>query len=347
MKRRAVIVGCGQMATGWAKSLTGASLAERVKICGLVDPNLDMARKLQADLGLNTVVLSTDLAAVLAELKPDLVFDIAVPTARLEIVSTALRAGCDVLTEKPMATSLADATAINALARETGRTHAVAQNRRYKDGIRRVRATIESGVIGEITALHADFFIGAHFGGFRDVMDHVLLLDMAIHTFDAARYISGEEPEAVYCHESNPKASWYAHGAAATAIFEMTNGVQFCYRGSWCAEGADTNWDASWRIIGTKGTLIWDGLDGYQIKVVIGTNGFSRALTEVPILPPRDASQTEDHTSVIREFLDALDQKRSPETAGTDNIKSLAMVFGAIESSAMQQRILINPEVLT
>ena len=347
MKRRVVIVGCGQMATGWAKSLTGTSLVQRVEICALVDPNLDMARKLQADLNLTTATVSTDLAAVLAELSPDLVFDIAVPSARLEIVRMALRAGCDILTEKPMATSLAEAATINALTRETGRVHAVTQNRRYKDGIRRVRATIDSGVIGEITALHADFFIGAHFGGFRDVMDHVLLLDMAIHTFDAARYISGQEPEAVYCVESNPKASWYAHGAAATAIFEMTNGVQFSYRGSWCAEGADTNWDADWRIIGTKGTLIWDGLDGYAIKVVSGTDGFSRALRDVPILPPADASQTQDHTSVIRAFLDALDHGHAPETSGEDNIKSLAMVFGAIESSAQKQRILINPEVQT
>lgn len=345
MKRRAVIVGCGHMATGWAKSLTGPSLGGRVEICGLVDPDVDMARKLRLDFGLETAVLSTNLASVLAKLGPDLVFDIAVPSARLEIVSTALRAGCDVLTEKPMATSLADAAAINALARETGRVHAVTQNRRYKDGIRRVRATLESGAIGDITALHADFFIGAHFGGFRDVMEHVLLLDMAIHTFDAARYISGQEPEAVYCIETNPKASWYAHGAAATAIFEMTDGVQFSYRGSWCAEGSDTHWDAGWRIIGTRGTLIWDGLDGYKVHVVTGTEGFSRALTEVPILPPTDASQTEDHTSVIRAFLDALDHGHAPETAGTDNIRSLAMVFGAIESATRQQRVLIKTGV--
>jgi len=331
------------MAAGWLRSLTGTSLSERVEICALVDTNLEMARALQAKFNLTDAVVSPDLQSVLAKQKPDLVFDIAVPAARLDIVSTALRAGCDVLTEKPMATSIADARTINALVAETGRVHAVTQNRRFKDGVRRVRATIETGIIGEITALHSDFFIGAHFGGFRDVMENVLLLDMAIHTFDAARYMSGEEPEAVYCVETNPKASWYMDGAAATAIFEMTNGVQFSYRGSWCAEGSDTHWDAAWRIIGTKGTIIWDGLDTYKIQVVDGDEGFNRPLREVSISAPNDVSQTEDHTSVIREFIDALDQGRAPETAGTDNIKSLAMVFGAIESSAKKQRVLINP----
>ena len=127
----------------------------------------------------------------------------------------------------------------------------------------------------------------------------------------------------------------------------MTNGVQFSYRGSWCAEGSDTNWDAAWRIIGTRGTLMWDGLDGFKIKVVAGDEGFSRPLREVPVSAPKNAGQTEDHTSVIREFLDALDENRPPETAGADNIKSLAMVFGAIESSASKQRVLINLQELS
>ena len=61
----------------------------------------------------------------------------------------------------------------------------------------------------------ADFFIGAHFGGFRDEMAHVLLLDMAIHTFDQARKILGADPVSVYCHEFNPAGSWYAGASSA------------------------------------------------------------------------------------------------------------------------------------
>ena len=39
--------------------------------------------------------------------------------------------------------------------------------------------------IGALGILNSDFYIGAHFGGFRDEMASVLLLDMAIHTLDA------------------------------------------------------------------------------------------------------------------------------------------------------------------
>ena len=111
-----------------------------------------------------------------------------------------------------------------AAAQAAGKTYAVIQNRRYDPNIRRLRAFLELGAIGEITTVNCDFYIGAHFGGFRDRMEHVLLLDMAIHTFDAARLISGADATAVYCHEWNPAGSWYDHDASAVAIFEMTEG---------------------------------------------------------------------------------------------------------------------------
>lgn len=74
--------------------------------------------------------------------------------------------------------------------------------------------------------------LAPHFGGFREEMDNVLLLDMAIHTFDAARYVAGRKPLTVYCVERNPKGSWYRHGASANAIFEFSDDIVFSYRGS-------------------------------------------------------------------------------------------------------------------
>ena len=39
----------------------------------------------------------------------------------------------------------------------------------------------------------------------------------------------------------------------------MGDGVIFNYRGSWCADGARTSWEAAWRIVGERGSLVWDG----------------------------------------------------------------------------------------
>ncbi|WP_283094800.1 Gfo/Idh/MocA family oxidoreductase [Loktanella sp. SALINAS62] len=333
------MVGCGAMSQGWLRALNDTpELAENVQISGFVDLDPALARSRADASGWANAAAGSDLDAMLTDLRPDLVFDVVVPPARLTVVETALRHGCHVLSEKPMAETLDQAQRLIGLAADADRIHAVVQNRRWLSGIRRVRDLLASGVLGDLTAIHCDFFIGAHFGGFRDHMEHVLLLDMAIHTFDAARFLTGQDATAVYCRETNPAGSWYAHGAAADALFDMTGGVAMTYRGSWAAEGADTAWEASWRIIGTKGTLIWDGNDGFTAQVVDGDTGFLRPLRAVDV-PPLTAPLNTGHAGVIADFVAAVRNGTTPLTPGTDNIKSLAMVIAAIESAQTGRRV--------
>ncbi len=331
------------MSKGWLSALAEHDLLKgRVRIVGLVDLDRSVAAQRAAEFSLGDVVIGTDLDAVLAQTKPDLLFDVVIPAARESVVATGLRHGCHVLSEKPMASTIEAGRALVQQAAAAGRVHAVVQNRRFIAGVRRIRRLIESGALGELTALHCDFFVGAHFGGFREQMDNVLLLDMAIHTLDAARFMAGKTPKAVYCLETNPRGSWYAHGAAANAIFEFSDDVVFNYRGSWSAEGANTSWESAWRIVGTKGTLIWDGGDSFEAKVVSGDTGFFRDLVALDVPGPADADQAYGHASVLAEFLNAIESGRAPETASDDNIKSLAMVFAAIESAKTRQRVTIE-----
>ena len=339
----AVLAGCGGMSKGWLSALFEHKLLKgRVRIVGLVDLDRSIAEQRAAEFGLSDIAIGTDLDTVLAQTKPDLLFDVVVPSARAALVRTGLRHGCHVLTEKPMATSIADARAMIIQAEAAERLHAVVQNRRFIAGVRRIRQLIEFGALGEITSLNCDFFIGAHFGGFREDMDNVLLLDMAIHTLDAARFMAGKAPRAVYCLETNPRGSWYRHGAAANAIFEFEDDVVFNYRGSWCAEGANTSWESAWRIIGTKGTLLWDGEENFQARVVAGDTGFFRDLEDLEVPALASDEQTHGHASVIADFLSAIESGQAPETAGSDNINSLAMVLAAIESARTGQRVSIQ-----
>jgi predicted dehydrogenase len=326
------------MADGWLRALKETpDLAAKVQLVGLVDLNCDTARALAGRHGLE-VACGTDLESMLADLHPDLVFDLVVPPARHGVVSQALAAGAHVLSEKPMANTLDQARDLVERAKRADLTHAVIQNRRFLRGIRRIKALLDSGAVGEMTALHQDFFVGAHFGGFREEMDHVLLLDMAIHSFDAARWLIGAAPTAVYCRETNPKGSWYAHGASADALFDFANGVTMTYRGSWCAEGANTAWECSWRIIGTKGTVLWDGNDGITAHSVAGAEGFFRPLADVSV-PDLPEPLVEGHAGVILDFVRAVERGERPLTAGIDNIHSLAMVFAAIASSTTGARV--------
>lgn len=341
MTFKAVLAGCGMMAKGWLRALRQTPLAGRIEVVGMVDIDEAMARERAAEFELSPMI-GSDLGAVLRATNADLLFDVVPPSARRPVVLTGFEHGCHVLSEKPMAPSIEDARLLIAAAEEAGRVHAVVQNRRFIAGVRRIRAFLESGALGELTGLHCDFFLAPHFGGFREEMEHPLLLDMAIHTFDAARFMADKVPLAVYAQENNPRGSWYAHGAAANAIFEFSEDVTFTYRGSWCAEGAPTSWEAAWRFTGTSGSLLWDGAEGFEAKVAAGEGKFLNDLEPVAVPQAPEQEKTHGHASVVAEFLAAIEEGRRPETDGTDNIKSLAMVFAAIESAMARARVEIR-----
>ncbi len=333
---RAVLVGCGAMSRAWLEAARDAG----VTIAGLVDIDAERGRQRAQEFGLDAAVVGTDLDAVLSETKPDMVFDVALPAVRRVIVETALRHGAHVLTEKPLAASAEDARAIVAAARDANRLHAVIQNRRYLAEARRIRRFVASGAIGSPTSIHCEFFVPPHFGGFREEMDHVLLLDMAIHTFDSARFLVARDPAGVFCREWQPKGTWYKQGSAAAAIFDMTDDVIFTYAGSWCADGLRTSWESMWRIVGDKGSLDWDGYDRIRAEARSqGRDGlFDNVETlEVPPLDPAD--RIGGHLGVIQDFVAGVASGKAPETRGTDNILSLAMVFGAIESAERRRHV--------
>lgn len=332
----AVLAGCGGISRTWLDAIRDIP---DLRMVGFVDIFEQAARDRAAQYGWNEAAIGTDLAQMLEQVHPDIVFDCTVPEAHIQVTLTALAHGCHVLGEKPLADTIENAQRMIAAAQAAGKVYAVIQNRRYDPNIRRLCAFLASGVIGRITTVNADFYKGAHFGGFRDHMRHVLLLDMAIHTFDAARLISGADPLAVYCREWNPEGSWYDHDASAVAIFEMSDGIAFTYRGSWCSEGLNTTWESDWHIVGTQGSVRWDGGTGFQAQVVAETGGFFSTLhtVEVPVTDPGE--KIGGHSGVIREFVRSVRSGTVPETVSSDNVKSLAMVFGAIESAERGARI--------
>ena len=134
--QRAVLVGCGAMSKAWFEAV--GALGD-IDIVGVVDLDTDRAEARATEFGLTSALIGHNLVKVLAKTSPNLLFDIVVPAARHATVAAGLEAGCHVLSEKPMAETLAEARDLVWRAREAGRIYAVVQNRRYLAQIRRIR----------------------------------------------------------------------------------------------------------------------------------------------------------------------------------------------------------------
>lgn len=336
-KFKAIVVGAGGISNAWFPPL----IKEKVEIAGVVDIRPEAAKSQCAKYGIDCET-GAGLVAMIKAKKPDFVVDLTIPSAHCKVSCDAMRAGCHVIGEKPLADTVAEARRMIKVSDETGLMCMVSQSRRYEPRHVALRNAIAKGRIGDVTTLDCDFFMACHFGGFREEMASPLILDMAIHHFDLARMFTGADPVAVYAQEFNPKGSWYKGDVSANCIFEMSNGSVFCYRGSWCAEGMHTSWHGDWRIIGTKGTVIYERDQPLRGELAAanppgGKKGLM--LTHKPFEIPDVKMAVKCQHGALREFLRALKGGPAPQGLVQDNIHSLEMVCGAIESSRRRRRI--------
>jgi predicted dehydrogenase len=335
---RVIVVGAGSISNAWFPPIK----AEGVEVAAVVDLRQEAAQAQIEKYELKDARIFTDLDKALAETRADFVLDLTIPDAHCEVTVKSLRAGFHVIGEKPMAASMEQARRMVRASEQSGKLYMVSQSRRWNTRHATVAQVARSGALGTLTTLNCDFYVGAHFGGFRDEMESPLILDMSIHHFDLARMFSGADAVSVYCEEFNPHGSWYKGNVAADALFEMTGGLRLAYRGSWCAEGCHTSWNGDWRIIGDKGTMLYQQDQDPRGEVVTGDAGFIRPKAPLPITPV-PVEKTEMHGGLL-EMLRFLRNGTLPQTECHDNIKSLAMVFAAMESSRAGRRVKI-PDV--
>ena len=177
----AVLAGCGGISAAWLKP---ASAIPELKIVGLVDIIEENTHKRAMEFNLPQTVTGTNLERVLESTRPDIVFDCTIPEAHLPTTLTALRHGCHVLGEKPLADSMSHAREMVAAAQTSGKLYAVMQNRRYLEQTRRIQHFIASGAIGPLSTVNCDFYMGPHFGGFREQ------LPQSDHDRNATEYVS-------------------------------------------------------------------------------------------------------------------------------------------------------------
>jgi predicted dehydrogenase len=165
-------------------------------------------------------------------------------------------------------------------------------------------------------------------------MEDPLLLDMAIHLFDAARFVTGEEPVSVYCESYSPPWEWYAGHSAANALFRMTGDVRLAFNGSWTADGFPTSWTGRWRVFGERGSAMWDGVRAPRVQAAPGV----RLEPVPPVREPRtSATRFGGLRHALAEFVGSLRSGRPPQTDGRDNLRSLAMCHAAVQSARTGQ----------
>jgi predicted dehydrogenase/nucleoside-diphosphate-sugar epimerase len=145
---RAGIVGAGYVSSYHVRALRRLDFVEIAAVC---DPDTARAAQLAKSFGIPAVCGTLD---ELLAVKPDVVHVLTPPHLHAAIAIQAMRAGCHVLVEKPMAESVEDCDRMIAAARETGRQLSVNHSARMDPVVLKAIELARSGACGDILAVH-------------------------------------------------------------------------------------------------------------------------------------------------------------------------------------------------
>lgn len=138
---RFAVLGCGWIARDHVVPALRA--VDEAELAVVFDPDRDRAEALGAPR------VADDVADALRDV--DAVYVASPNHLHRPLVEAAAAAGCDVLCEKPMATSLADAEAMVAACARAGVRYATAHNQRFHPAHVRLRDLVAAGALGQVT----------------------------------------------------------------------------------------------------------------------------------------------------------------------------------------------------
>lgn len=144
---------------------------------------------------------------MLADQRPDRVFVCSPDATHHDYIIRALRAGCDVVTEKPMTIDAEKCRLILAAAADTGRTIRVAFNYRWAPFRTKVRELLAAGTVGSVKSVNLEYLLDTSHGAdyFRRWHAHreasgTLLVHKATHHFDLVNWWLDAIPDQVFAH---------------------------------------------------------------------------------------------------------------------------------------------------
>lgn len=152
---RVAIIGTGNISAAHMNAYL--AFPERCEIVALCDIYPEKAHEKARNYNLK-VEVTDDHRMLLQREDIDLVSICTPPFCHAEIAINFLKAGKNVIVEKPMATSLEECDQMIAAANESGKTLAVIAQNRFKDPVMRLKAVLDSGKLGRILHAQIDSF---------------------------------------------------------------------------------------------------------------------------------------------------------------------------------------------
>jgi myo-inositol 2-dehydrogenase / D-chiro-inositol 1-dehydrogenase len=213
------LVGAGRMGQNHLKAIAGS---DSVKVIAIAEP-VDATR---AALPKSGVVLHADIDSMLEAGGLDGVLVCAPSDRHLDTVRTLVAARLPILCEKPLGVVLSEAREAAKLAADASLPLQIGFWRRFVPMLKRLKERIEAGELGDIYAIACFQWDGQPPGAYFRTHSGGIFVDMGVHEFDQARWLSGQEFVSSSSLASGVAAEpWPGDPESAHALAELSQGT--------------------------------------------------------------------------------------------------------------------------
>ena len=191
------LIGCSRISVNHIKAAKINDL-ETIAICDLSQERMDAM--IAEHYSNANVRCYTDYRQMLEDMKPDLIAITTPSGSHAQIAVDCINKGINLIIEKPIALSLADADAIIAAADEKGVKVCACHQNRFNTSVQIIREAVEAGRLGKLMhgAAHIrwnrgpDYYKQAPWRGTWE-QDGGVLMNQCIHNIDILRWMMGDE----------------------------------------------------------------------------------------------------------------------------------------------------------
>jgi predicted dehydrogenase len=265
-------------------------------------------------------------------------------TFHITIARSLAQAGAHLLIEKPLSHSLNGVKSLIELCNKLGIVLLIGYNLRFLPSLIKFKELLHSGLIGAPSSVRCE--VGQYLPSWRTDADYRnsvsatrklgggVLLELS-HELDYLSWIFGEVEwvQATLTKQSNLEID-VEDSALMTLGFSGIHGAHLT-----CSLNMDFIRHDQTRVcivIGEKGSLRWNGLDGTVDIFMAGGVGWKNLFTHLH-------GKDESYLSEWAHFLSCIYNKKTPEISGFDGMKILKIIEAARASSISNGRISIAP----
>jgi len=347
MAYKMIQVGTGGWGESWCREFLPPNIDEGlIEVVAAVDTNPDALQNAREGLGLRDDQCYTALGRALDECPADFCTVVVPPAFHEDVVDAALGHGLHVLSEKPIADSLAASVRIAEKVRRAGKKMGVTMSHRFDQDKTTLREELRSGRHGALDYLVCRFTCDCRrfgsWGRFRHEIPDALLVEGAVHHLDILADLAGAEADTIYAQTWNPAWGEFAGDSQALVTLGFGNGVRGTYEGAktnavglngWSHEYFRAECEQATLVLNRRRLECFRHDPSRQWGEVAEGEGEPIALMEQPKWA---------NTWLVEQFVQWLDGGPPMETNVEDNLQSVALVFAAVESSRTGQPVKVQ-----